>query len=389
MGFGTLALIVAVGLAGPLLAALPRFAAPLVVGEILAGVVVGHSGFDLVPVTDPALKLLSETGFALLMLIVGTHLPIRDPALRPALGRAAAALAVTVACAVPAAVALASLTGLHQVAVITLLLTTSSAAVALPVMQALPAGIPGAVLATAWITVCDVVTVLAIPIVIRTGSLASVLLGILAVLVLSGLVFLAAHRLSEFEEVDDVRAESKRHHWALDLRISLLLLFVLSWIALRQHTSVLIAGFAAGVVVSLLNAPKRLAKQLIGLGEGFLVPLFFVTLGASLDLRALVTEPKNLLLAGGIAAGTVLTHVIGGRVVGLALPFGLLGAAQMGVPAAVATLGMAAGILAPGQAAAVLAAVLISLIACSAGAGLLGRQTAPRSDPAEASSGSG
>jgi len=49
MSFATLALLVAVGLAGPLLAGLPRVTVPLVVGEILAGVVVGRSGLDRVP----------------------------------------------------------------------------------------------------------------------------------------------------------------------------------------------------------------------------------------------------------------------------------------------------------------------------------------------------
>jgi len=377
MGFGTLALIVAVGLVGPLLAGLPRFAAPLVVGEILAGVVVGHSGLDLVPVDDPALKLLSETGFALLMLIVGTHLPIRDPALRPALGRALVALGLTAGMAVAAAVLVARLSGFHQVPVIALLLATSSAAVALPVIQALPAQAAGnqvMVLTTTWITLCDVTTVLAIPLVIRTGSLGSVLAGIAAVVLLSGGVYLLARRVRHVDPVDELRHDSKKQHWALDLRVSLVLLFALSWVAVRQHTSVLVAGFAVGVVLAVLGEPHRLAKQLIGLGEGFLVPLFFVTLGASLDLRALVTDPGNLRLAASVAVGTVLVHVLAGRLAGLPTAAGMVASAQMGVPAAVATLGLAAGVLTAGQAAAVLAAVLVTLAICSLGAARIAPQ---------------
>lgn len=378
MGFGTLALIVAVGLAGPLLAGLPRFAAPLVVGEIAAGVVVGHSGFDLVPVDDPALKLLSESGFALLMLIVGTHLPIRDPALRPAFRRASAGLALTGALAAAAALVVARVSGFHQVAVIALLLATSSAAVALPVIQALPAQASGSrvmVLTTAWITLCDVATVLAVPLVIRTGSLPSVLLGIAAIVVLSAAVYLFARRIRHLDPVHELRHDSKQRHWALDLRVSLVLLFTLAWIAVHQHTSVLVAGFAAGVVLAVLGEPHRLARQLIGLGEGFLVPLYFVTLGASLDLRALVTDPANLRLAAGLAVGTAVVHLVAGRLIGLPAASGLVAAAQMGVPAAVATLGLAAGVLTPGQAAAVLAAVLISLAVCSFGAARIAPRT--------------
>jgi Kef-type K+ transport system membrane component KefB len=305
------------------------------------------------------------------MLVVGTHLPIRDPALRPAFGRALVGLALTGALAAAAALVVARVSGFHQVGVIALLLATSSAAVALPVIQALPAQASGSqvmVLTTAWITLCDVATVLAVPLVIRTGSLSSVLLGIAGIVVLSAVVYLFARRIRHLDPVDELRHDSKQRHWALDLRVSLVLLFTLSWIAVHQHTSVLVAGFAAGVVLAVLGEPHRLAKQLIGLGEGFLVPLYFVTLGASLDLRALVTDPANLRLAAGLAVGTAGVHLVAGRLIGLPAASGLVAAAQMGVPAAVATLGLAAGVLAPGQAAAVLAAVLISLAVCSSGA---------------------
>ena len=82
--------------------------------------------------------------------------------------------------------------------------------------------------------------------------------------------------------------------WAFDLRLSLLVLFTLAWIAERFDTSALLAGFAAGVMVSFLGEPRRVADQLIGLGEGFFVPLFFVVLGARIDLRALVHSRDDL-----------------------------------------------------------------------------------------------
>jgi len=45
MSYGTLALIVAVGLLGPLVALLPtRVAPPVVIGEIVAGVILGRTG---------------------------------------------------------------------------------------------------------------------------------------------------------------------------------------------------------------------------------------------------------------------------------------------------------------------------------------------------------
>jgi Kef-type K+ transport system membrane component KefB len=374
MTFSTLTLLVAVGLAGPLLSSLPRFGPPLVVGEILAGVLIGRSGLDLVAVDDPSLTLLSEIGFALLMLILGTHLPFRQPALRPALGRAGLATLATAALAVLAGIGLDAVTGLHQAGILSVLVATSSGAVALPVLQALPEDGGALLITTAWIAMADVATVLAVPLVIRQGSIGSVLLGIGAIAVSAVAIYLVGHRARDTAVAKRIRKRSKRGHWALDLRVSLVILFALASIAVRQHTSVLIAGFCAGAVLALSGEPRRLAQQLIGLGEGFLIPIFFVTLGAKLQLAALFGSRANLILAVVIAAGATAVHVLVALAFRLPVGAGLLATAQLGVPSAVASIGLATGVLTPGQAAAVLTAVLASLVACSVGAALLGHR---------------
>jgi Kef-type K+ transport system membrane component KefB len=376
MSFAMLALLVAVGLAGPLLAGLPRLGIPLVVGEILAGVVVGRSGLDWVPTEDPTLQLLSQTGFALLMFIVGTHLPIRNTALRPALRRAVLATAVAAVLALVLAEAVATVSGLHEVPVIAVLLATSSAAVALPVMAPLGTERGDVVLTSAWVAIADVLTVLAIPLVVRQDGVASILAAMVAVTALAGLVYLVLRRLRTTDGFHGLRRQSKQRFWALDLRVNLLILFSLAAVAVRLHTSVLVAGFAAGIVLSSVGEGRRLSQQVIGLGEGFLVPLFFVTLGATIHLQALVTQPRNLVLAAALVAGTVVVHVVSATVVRLPVAAGLLASAQLGVPAAVASLGLATHLLTPGQGAAVLAAALALLAVCALGERLM------QSDPA-------
>ena len=81
-GFATLCLVAVIGMAGPLLAAVPRLGIPVVVGELVAGIVVGRTGFDIVDTTDPTFTLLANVGFALVMFVVGTHVPVRDASLR-------------------------------------------------------------------------------------------------------------------------------------------------------------------------------------------------------------------------------------------------------------------------------------------------------------------
>ena len=386
MTFATLALLVAVALAGPLLASVPRIGPPLVVGEILAGVAFGHSGLNWIPVANSSLTLLSNIGFALLMLIVGTHLPLRQPALKPALGKAFGITIFVGMLATAGAYALATSTGFANPAILTVLLTTSSAAVALPVIQAIEPSkdktrTRALLVATTWIAVADVATVLTIPLVIHQGNLAGVLLGIALIAAIATGAYFLLRKVGNLETVHELRHRSKRSHWALDLRVSLLALFSLSAIATAQKTSILIAGFAAGVVLALLGQPRRLAQQLIGLGEGFLIPLFFVTLGAKLDLSALVTSQQNLLLVAVLALGATAIHVVAALVFKLPIGSGLLATASLGVPSAIANLGLQTGQLTSGQAAAILCAVLISLIACSVGANLLGSK-APVGDHA-------
>ena len=52
------------GLAGPILRIPKRYGLPVAVGELMIGGVLGHSGFNTIPTTDPTLTLLATIGFA-------------------------------------------------------------------------------------------------------------------------------------------------------------------------------------------------------------------------------------------------------------------------------------------------------------------------------------
>src|SRR6202020_374820 len=101
--------------------------------------------------------------------------------------------------------------------------------------------------------------------------------------------------------IHPVRELSRQRHWALDLRLSLLVLFLLAWIAQKGGTSILIAGFGAGLMVAVIGGPKRLSTQMRGIADGFFIPLYFVVLGAQLDVGGLVKHPSLLVLAGALA----------------------------------------------------------------------------------------
>jgi Kef-type K+ transport system membrane component KefB len=267
-------------------------------------------------------------------------------------------------------IALAS--GVEHPAIIAVLVASSSAAVALPILQD---EVPGDASLTliAWIALCDVVTIFAVPLVLATGGAARALLGGVLVVAAAGVVGIAGSRSGALPLVRRLREASHERGWAIDLRVSLLVLFTLAWIAERFNTSVLIAGFAAGIMVAVLGEPRRVADQLIGLGEGFFVPLFFVVLGARIDLRALVHSSDDLLLLVLLAAAASLVHITVAWARGLTVPFGMLASAQLGVPSAVAAIGLSTRELTAGQAAAVVGAAAVSLAVAAVGATLAGR----------------
>ena len=359
--------IVLAGLGGPLLAASGRIVIPVVVGELLAGIALGKTGAGLIKAGDPTISFLGDIGFACLMMVAGMHVPLSDRALTRSLGRGAVAVVASAALGLGGGLAIAHGLGIGHPAVWAILLATGSAAIALPALD--EAGVTGdwALLAMAWATVADVVTIVAVPLVLNPSKALHAGLGVLAVAAGALVVLGIAEVLGREHDVRALRRESATRAWALDLRFALLALFALCALAQWAGTSIMIAGFAAGLIVAVRGGPHRLSNQVSGVANGFLVPLFFVVLGASLNVRALVQTPSALELAGALIVGMALVHVLAGVVIRAPTWVALIVTAQLGVPAAVAKLGLSDGVLSAGQGAAIIIAALASLGICAAG----------------------
>ncbi|MCV7310447.1 cation:proton antiporter [Mycobacterium paraffinicum] len=363
-GFHTLALLTAIGLAGPLLAALPRLRIPVIIGELVAGLVVGRTGLDVVDVTNPTFQLLANIGFALVMFVVGTHVPVGATALRASLPRALvrAALSGTVAVALGAGLAAAFGTG--HAAMYAVLMASSSAALALPVIDSLRLQGPQVIAVTAQIALADAACIVLLPLVIDLRHAPTAALGALAVAGCAGVLYalLRASDAKGWRRRMHVYSENRR--FALELRTNLIVLFALAAIAMSTHVSVMLAGFAVGLVVAMVGEPRRLARQLFGITEGFFSPLFFVWLGASLQVRELGAHPKLILLGVGLGLGAVLAHCAG-RLLGQPLTLAVLSAAQLGVPVAAATIGTQEHLLVAGEASALMFGALLTIAAAS------------------------
>lgn len=373
IGFGTLAVIVVAAMVGPLLASVPRLRLPVVVGELLAGIILGKTGFGLLDHTDPTFELLANVGFALVMFVVGTHVPIRDRAQRTAVPAALVRAILVGAVAACLGVGLAHIFGTGHAALYGVLMASSSAAMALPVIDELKLAGPPVLSLTAQIAMADAACIVLLPLVIDPARAPRAALGALAIAASASVVYFVLRWANARGLRKRLHDYSEKQKFALELRVNLAILFGLAALAVSTHVSVMLAGFALGLVVASIGEPRRLARQLFGITEGFFGPLFFVWLGASLQVRDLGDDPQFVLLGVALGAGAILAHAVG-RILKQPITLAVLSAAQLGVPVAAATVGTQEHLLLPGEPAALVLGALITIAATSA-AGVIAART--------------
>ena len=360
MDFQTLAIISVIALLGPLLATPRRWNIPVVIGQLGAGAIVGRTGFGFVDAGDPTLTLLADVGFALIMFVAGTHVPVRSGAIRAALSAGLVRAILVTLSAIALGVAIALIFGTNHAPLYIVLLASSSAALVLPLIHSL--GLRGRSMLelTAQVAIADIAAIVALPLAIDPPNAGRAALGAALVALLAVALYVVLAWLERNGYRLRLHKLSANRKFALELRIQLAILFALSAIAVFSHVSVMLAGFAFGLAVAAVGEPRRLARQLFALADGFFGPLFFVWLGASLALRDLADHPQMIALGLVLGAATLLTHATT-RVLGLPLSSGMLSAAQLGIPIAAATIGTKLQVLAPGEAAALLLGALVTI----------------------------
>jgi Kef-type K+ transport system membrane component KefB len=388
MSFAHLCLVVAVGLFGPLLALPKRWHVPVVVGELVAGVVLGPTGTSTLDAGDKTFTFLANMGFALVMFVAGTHVPVRDPALRPALKVGALRAVGVGVVAVVFGAALSHAFGTGHAALYAVLMTSSSAALVLPIVDGLGLSGPTIVALLPQVAIADAACIVLLPLAIEPSRAGRSALGALAVLACAGAFLLFLRESERHGWPERLHHVSKERHLALELRISLLVMFGLAALAIQTHVSIMLAGFGVGIAVTAVGEPRRLARQMFGITEGFFGPLFFVWLGSSLDLRALGDHPTFIGLGVLLGLGAMLTHAAV-SVTRQPPAAGALAAAQLGVPVAATTLGQQLHLLKPGEPAALILGALITIAIAAWAGSLLSRGTPVRptaSNPAAGTS---
>lgn len=345
--------LVAILLATKLLGELAqRIGQPAVLGELIAGVLLGGSLLGVVDPTDPVIHTMSELGVIILLFAIGLETDLRS-LLR--VGPAAATVAV-------AGVALPFALGYY--AATALGLPQIHAMVCGAALCATSVGITARVLSElGWLqsdegrvilgaAVFDDIIGLIILAVIASlvsgqsmtitsvGRIAGVALAFVAIAVIAG-GFVAK---PVFRALERIRAAN-----ALGL-FGLAFAFLLAWLAQRFGSAMIVGAFAAGLVLYRVPQRHEIERASTAIGH-FFVPIFFASVGAAVDLRAL-GDPRALTLGGVLILCGIVGKVAAGYVpwwfrgdklfVGIGMvPRGEVGLifAQMGLAAGAVTAG--------------------------------------------------
>lgn len=304
-----------------------RFGIPIVVGEIVTGIVIGQSGLGLVPVDDPLLNLLAEFGFVFLMFIAGLEVDFSSLRRLNNVRRARAGLSLGPVSlgllTFTLTLVLSSVVGLLLVRLglagnpwmVALILSTTSLGVVMPVLKErglINRRFGQFVLLAAL--VADFGTMLLITVLVAALSR-----GLTVDILVIGLLFVAFFLMVQVglfsTRIPAVRRTIEDlSHATAQIKIRAAFTLMLAFIVLSQvlGTEIILGAFLAGAVLSLLRTPDdvQLGEQLEAIGFGFFIPLFFIQVGVRFDLAALLGSSTAILLVPVLVVAAVAVKLI-------------------------------------------------------------------------------
>lgn len=95
----------------------------------------------------------------------------------------------------------------------------------------------------------------------------------------------------------------------LDMRFAFLVIIVLVVLAETVGAENILGAFLAGIVIKLLEPEETTQQKLDALGYGFLIPFYFILTGAKLDLPGLLSSKTTLLLIPLLLVAFMLTKL--------------------------------------------------------------------------------
>jgi Kef-type K+ transport system membrane component KefB/Trk K+ transport system NAD-binding subunit len=322
--FIALLLITTLALVVPVIATrLMRIAIPVVVGEILAGIIIGHSGLNLVE-NSPTLTFLAEFGFAYLMFLSGLEVDFellfsrnRDAQKRwrAPLPIALLLLTGTIGLAILITFVLAGIIAVKSPLLLGLILSTTSLGVVVPVLKErdLLGSVYGQYLLVIA-SIADFVTLLLLTVLIAIRS-QGLTLDLLLIPVLLALFAIAARITQRFSSRNIIhRILSELSTTTTQIRVRGAFALMVAWVVLAEALGVelILGAFLAGAVAGLVAGPddNNAKEKLDAIGYGFFIPIFFIMVGVEFNLSALFASRQALVLVPLLLIGAYIVKVI-------------------------------------------------------------------------------
>ncbi|WP_075981417.1 monovalent cation:proton antiporter family protein [Bacillus massilinigeriensis] len=293
---------------------------PVVVAEILMGLLIGKSGFDLVH-EGVWLETLSTLGFIFLMFLSGLEIDfsafsggkkketLKSGKQEPNGFMVATLIFIGIFLVSYALSNLFVIAGFIENAfLMTLIISTISLGVVVPTLKEahiMKTNIGQIILLTA--VIADLVTMILLAVFVSLNEGGHGSTWLLLLLLVAGVVL---YRLGKkFKNLKFLESMSSS-----TVQISTRAVFTLIMILVALSETVgaenILGAFLAGVLVSLLSPDQELLHKLDSFGYGFLIPIFFVMIGVDLNIWALFSNEKMLILIPLLLAALLLSKLI-------------------------------------------------------------------------------
>jgi len=295
-----------------------RIKVPPVLGEIVAGVLIGPSVLGLVEATGPgsgALRVLAEIGVILLLLEVGMEMDLGE--LR-AVGRASSLVAVA-GVVVPFVLGAGAAVALGEPGKTAIFLGAALTATSVGItarvfgdLKALSSIESRTVLGAA--VADDVLGLVILTVVVRLVTEGSIGVGIIAETVVMAVAFLVATTAAGLTLAPRLFTAMRRFSRSPGTLVAAALAFTLAFAELAQVAKLapIIGAFVAGLALGRGREGERISRELKPVGHLF-IPVFFLQIGIDADLAAMA-KPAVLGIAGVLLVVAVvgkLASVVG------------------------------------------------------------------------------
>ncbi|HUP87406.1 MAG TPA: cation:proton antiporter [Acidimicrobiales bacterium] len=346
-----------------------RLGVPAVVGEIVAGVIIGPSALGLVGQHDEVLRTLGEIGVILLLLEVGMEMDLVE------LGKVGrASLLVAIAGVVtPMLLGFGAMELFHDGDFKTSLfvgaaLTATSVGITARVfgdLRALATTEARIVLGAA--VADDVMGLVVLTVVVRIVTEGSVSVASVGVIVAVAVAFLVVGGLGGLRLSGPLFGLVHRVSRSTGTMVALALAFTLAFARIAEAAKLapIVGAFVAGIALTRSDQSERIRRELTPVGHLF-IPVFFLQIGIDAELAAfgrteVLGTAAILLVVAVIGKMVSPIGALGSRGDKLLIGLGMLPRGEVGL--IFATIGLTTGVLDKAIYAALLLVVLVTTLA--------------------------